>query len=35
MADHNEVVFESEICAYLETHGVHLFKGRDLALISA
>jgi type I restriction enzyme R subunit len=21
MADHNEVVFESEICAYLEAHG--------------
>ncbi|MFC0623641.1 type I restriction endonuclease subunit R [Kribbella deserti] len=21
MADHNEIVFESEICAYLETHG--------------
>ena len=21
MADHNEVVFEDEICAYLEAHG--------------
>ncbi|MBM7460755.1 type I restriction endonuclease subunit R [Rhodococcus coprophilus] len=28
MADHNEVVFESEICAYLESHG-WLYSAKD------
>ena len=28
MADHNEVVFESEICAYLEAHG-WLYSAND------
>ena len=28
MADHNEVVFESEICAHLESHG-WLYSAND------